>query len=133
MEAAARSPLVSTSEVASSKSTVKVEGDGRGERAHLRDDLVLGRLARLAGFSASHFSVLFKRAAGLPVHEYVIQRRVERARTLLLRGDLPASQVALETGFAHQSHMARCMRRLLGLTPTAVLREAGNADGVPVG
>jgi AraC family transcriptional regulator len=101
--------------------------------AHLRDDLVLGRLARLAGFSASHFSVLFKRAAGLPVHEYVIQRRVERARTLLLRGDLPASQVALETGFAHQSHMARCMRRLLGLTPTAVLREAGNADGVPVG
>ncbi|KYF72421.1 hypothetical protein BE15_48030 [Sorangium cellulosum] len=54
------------------------------------------------------------------MHEYVVQRRVERARALLLRGDLPASQVAIEAGFAHQSHMARCMRRVLGVTPTAL-------------
>jgi AraC family transcriptional regulator len=35
-----------------------------------------------------------------------------------LKGDLPSSQVALESGFADQSHMARCFRRLLGLTPS---------------
>lgn len=91
--------------------------------AHLRDDLALEKLADVTGFSASHFRVLFKRSTGLTVHGYVIQRRVERARTMLLRRDLPASQIALEAGFAHQSHMARCMRRVLGLTPTAVLRE----------
>jgi len=88
--------------------------------AHLDHDLSLARLAGVAGVSASHLKTVFKRSTGLPVHEYVVQRRVERARLLLLRGELPASQVALEAGFAHQSHMARCMRRILGVTPTSV-------------
>src|SRR5579862_6935683 len=91
--------------------------------ANLADDLSLMRLADVAGFSGSHFRTLFRRSVGLPVHEYVIQRRVEHAHALLVRGHLPASQVAQEAGFAHQSHMARCMRRVLGVTPTAVVRE----------
>jgi len=89
---------------------------------HLAGDVSLLRLARVAGVSTSHFRVLFKRSMLLPVHEYVIQRRVERARSLLARGDMPASQVALEAGFSHQSHMARCMRRVLGITPAQVGR-----------
>jgi AraC family transcriptional regulator len=91
---------------------------------HLDQDLSLERLAGVVGVSASHLKTLFKRSTGLPVHEYVVQRRVERAKALLVRGELPASQVALEAGFAHQSHMARWMRRLLGVTPTAVARGA---------
>jgi AraC family transcriptional regulator len=90
--------------------------------AHIEQELRLASLAGVAGVSASHLKALFKRSTGLPVHEYVMQRRVERARLLLLRGDLPASQVALEAGFAHQSHMARWMRRVLGVTPTSLLR-----------
>ena len=70
------------------------------------------------GTSASHLKTLFKRSMGISVHAYVVQRRVTRARQLLLKGDLPSSQVALESGFADQSHMARCFRRLLGLTPS---------------
>jgi len=89
---------------------------------HLDRDLSLARLAGVAGVSASHLKTLFRRSTGLPVHAYVVQRRVERARALLVRGELPASQVALEAGFAHQSHMARWMRRLLGVTPTSVVR-----------
>lgn len=92
--------------------------------AHLGEDVTLPRLARVTGVSASHLRVLFKRSVGIPVHAYVIQRRVERARDLLLRGDLPASEIALEAGFAHQSHMARCMRRVLGVTPGSVARAA---------
>lgn len=90
--------------------------------AHLVQDVSLLRLSRVAGVSASHLRALFKRSMGLPVHAYVIQRRVERARALLARGDLPASQVALDAGFSHQSHMARCMRRVLGVTPAEVAR-----------
>jgi AraC family transcriptional regulator len=90
--------------------------------AHLDENLSLDRLAAVAAVSASHLKTLFKRSTGMPVHAFVMQRRVERARALLRRGDLPASQVALEAGFAHQSHMARCMRRLLGVTPTAFAR-----------
>src|SRR5262249_32934701 len=65
---------------------------------HLDQTLSLERLAGVAHVSASHFKTLFKRSMGVPVHEYVVQRRVERARTLLLQGELPASQVALEAG-----------------------------------
>ncbi len=89
---------------------------------HLDQDLSLARLAEVAEISASHLKTLFKNSTGLPVHQYVVQRRVERARMLLSRGELPASQVALEAGFAHQSHMARWMRRVLGVTPTSVVR-----------
>ena len=90
--------------------------------AHLAEDVSLLRLARFSGVSVSHLRALFKRSIGVPVHEYVIQRRVERARALLLSGALPPSQVALEAGFSHQSHMARCMRRVLGVTPATIVR-----------
>jgi AraC family transcriptional regulator len=95
---------------------------------HLEEDLSLATLAGVAGVSASHLKTLFRRSTGLPVHEYVIKRRVERAKVLLMRGELPVSQVALQAGFAHQSHMARWMRRLLGVTPASVAR--GGALGL---
>lgn len=90
--------------------------------ANLDGDLSLAALADIAGLSASHLKTQFKRSIGLPVHEYVVHRRVDRARGLLLRSEMPASMVALESGFSHQSHMARCMRRVLGVTPGEVRR-----------
>ncbi|MDB4976854.1 MAG: Transcriptional regulator [Myxococcaceae bacterium] len=92
--------------------------------AHLDQELSLERLAAVVGISASHLKTLFKHSTGLPVHAYVTQARVQRARALLQGSDLPASQVALEAGFAHQSHMARCMRRVLGVVPTSIARPA---------
>jgi AraC family transcriptional regulator len=84
---------------------------------HLDEPLSIERLARIAAMSASHLKCQFKRATGFPVHEYVIRQRVERARLLLMGSDLPISQIALETGFSHQSHMARAIRRVLGVRP----------------
>jgi AraC family transcriptional regulator len=89
---------------------------------NLDQRLTLAELAALADLSVPHFKVLFRETLGMPVHQYVVQRRVERARTLLLQGRLSASQVALETGFAHQSHMAHWMNRLLGVTPRELAR-----------
>jgi AraC family transcriptional regulator len=80
--------------------------------AHLDADLSLAELAAVAGFSVSHFKPLFKNATGLPAHRFVMQRRVERARSLLARGGMEMLQVALATGFAHPSHMVRCLRRV---------------------
>jgi AraC family transcriptional regulator len=88
--------------------------------AHLDQDLTLAELAAVAGFSPSHFKALFRQATGTPVHRFVLERRVERARLHLLEGRLSVTEVALETGFAHPSHMARWMRRLLGLSPSQV-------------
>lgn len=80
----------------------------------------LTEIAVVAGLSVSHFKTLFRESAGMPAHQYLIRRRVERARTLLGEGRLSISQIALESGFAHQSHLAYHMRRVLGLSPTAV-------------
>jgi AraC family transcriptional regulator len=85
--------------------------------ANLDQDLSLEVIAGVAGSSPSHFKVLFRRATGLPLHQYVIRRRVERARQLLERTEMPIDEIALEVGFAHQSHLARWTRRLLGATP----------------
>jgi AraC family transcriptional regulator len=84
---------------------------------NLGNDLSLSQIAAVAGLSVSHCKVLFRQAMGLPVHQYVIRRRVERAATLLRQGKLSISAVALETGFAHQSHLAMQMRRILGTSP----------------
>lgn len=85
--------------------------------AHLERDLTLAELAAVAGYSLSHFKALFRAAAGTPVHRFVLERRVERARQRLLEGRLGMTEIALEAGFSHSSHMARCVRRLLGHTP----------------
>lgn len=86
-------------------------------RDNIASDLSLAELANVAGVSASHFKTLFKQCVGMPVHQYVIRRRVEYAAELLQGGDSPLADVALQAGFANQSHMARCMRRMLGVTP----------------
>src|SRR3569833_2871799 len=85
--------------------------------ANLDRDLSLAELAAIAGFSVPHFKVLFRRATGLSPHRYVVECRVERARQLLLKRDQSMSTVASEAGFTHSSHMVRCFRRVLGITP----------------
>jgi len=90
---------------------------------HLCSDLSLHELATIAGVSASHFKALFKDSTGVPPHKYVVRRRVQCATHLLARGNPQLSEVALQAGFADQSHMARCMRRVLGVTPSALLRQ----------
>jgi AraC family transcriptional regulator len=84
---------------------------------NLGSDLSLGEIAGVAGLSISHCKVLFRQSLGLPVHQYLIRRRVERAVVLLRQDKLSISQVALESGFSHQSHLAMHMRRLLGVSP----------------
>ncbi|BCG87704.1 AraC family transcriptional regulator [Mesorhizobium sp. 113-3-9] len=90
--------------------------------ANLAQDLSLDELAQVAAISVSHLKVLFRRTFGMPPHQYVIHRRVERAKALLHQGKMPLSQIALEAGFAHQSHMAQSMKRILGVTPGALIR-----------
>jgi AraC family transcriptional regulator len=89
---------------------------------HLDSDLGLAELAAVIGLSVPHMTTLFRRTMGQTVHSYVMERRVCRARALLLGGRAAIAEVALEAGFAHQSHLARWMRRLLGVTPSELAR-----------
>jgi AraC family transcriptional regulator len=89
---------------------------------HLSEDLSLSRIASTTGISPSHFKTLFRESAGVPIHQYVMQRRIERAKDLLMQGKLSIMEIALATGFSHQSHMARHMRRSVGLSPRDMKR-----------
>ncbi len=82
-------------------------------------DLKLAELAQVAGMSSFHFAREFKRTTGTTPHQYLIKLRVERAKTLLAKKDLPLIEVGLQTGFSHQSHFTRLFRRVTGTTPNA--------------
>ena len=80
--------------------------------------LSLEQLASAAHLSAYHFARQFKAATGLPPHQYVITRRVERAKELLLTGtDQSLAEVATLVGFSDQSQFSYHFKRLLGVTP----------------
>ncbi len=79
--------------------------------------LTLPCMARAAGLSRMHFAVLFRRATGLRPHEYVTQRRIERAQQLLSASEAPIVEIALNVGFQSQSHFTSIFRRVVGTTP----------------
>lgn len=90
-----------------------------------RDKAVsVDHLAQVAGMPRRAFSAAFREATGLPVHQYVLRRRVERAADMLVSTALPIAEVAQRVGFAHQAHMTRVMSRLLGRTPGQVRGKA---------
>jgi len=80
-------------------------------------DLKLNELAHVAGMSSFHFAREFKRTTGTTPHQYLIKFRIERAKALLAKNELPLIEVGLRSGFSHQSHFTRLFRRLTGTTP----------------
>ena len=85
----------------------------------LTEDLGLREIAAAVGLSPFHFARLFKQGAGVSPHQFLLQQRVERAKHLLLRGELSIAAVAVAVGFYDQSHLGFHFKRLCGLTPKA--------------
>ena len=82
-------------------------------------DIKLAELAQVAGMSSFHFAREFKRTTGTTPHQYLIKFRIERAKALLAKRDLPLIEVSLRSGFSHQSHFTRLFRRVTGTTPNS--------------
>ena len=85
--------------------------------AHLDDRLTLTDLAGVACLSPYHFSRSFKQAVGIGPQRFVMQRRLERAKTLMRRTNQPLAEIAQRVGFADQSHLTSIFRRETGVTP----------------
>ena len=85
---------------------------------HLEAGPTLRQMAAVAHLSVYHFARQFKAATGLPPHQYVILRRVERAKQLLqARAELSLADVAALAGFSDQSQFSHHFKRLVGVTP----------------
>jgi AraC family transcriptional regulator len=84
---------------------------------HLGASPTLEQMAAVARLSPYHFARQFKTATGLPPHQFVILRRVERAKQLLQGGDLSLAEVAAQAGFSGQSVFCFHFKRQVGVTP----------------
>ena len=85
---------------------------------HLGEPITLEELARVAGLSMHHFSDAFRASAGIAPHRFILERRVERARDLLMRTDAPITAIATMLGFASHGHFSTQFRKITGTTPT---------------
>ncbi|QDL95980.1 helix-turn-helix transcriptional regulator [Rhodopseudomonas palustris] len=80
-------------------------------------------LAQLVDLSASHFARAFRGSVGVAPRNFVLERRVERAKLLMQGTDLPLSEIALACGLSDQAHLSRIFRRFTGATPNAWRRQ----------
>jgi AraC family transcriptional regulator len=96
---------------------------------HLSQPLRVADLSGAVGLSATHFSRAFGRSFGEPPHVYLIQRRIDRARHLMLTSDISLSDLAAACGFSDQAHFCRLFRRYTGRTPAVWRRDANRANG----
>ncbi|OKH43733.1 hypothetical protein NIES2101_29765 [Calothrix sp. HK-06] len=85
---------------------------------NLHQELSVEEIAALTNMSTFHFIRLFKQSLGITPHQYITQRRLELAKHLLTKSDLPILEIALRTGFNSQSRFSSVFRQHFNLTPS---------------
>ena len=90
--------------------------------------VTVDELAALAGMNRRAFTLAFRESTGLPVYQFVLRKRVEQAIKLLTTTKMPLADVAARSGFSHQPHMTRVLRRLTGRTPGELREPGSNQD-----
>jgi len=85
---------------------------------HFHEPLTLEQLAATYGQNELRLLRDFTRVIGLTPHAYLVEVRLQAARQMIERTDLPLSSIALDAGFAHQSHMGSAFRKHLAMTPS---------------
>jgi AraC family transcriptional regulator len=84
---------------------------------HLAEDISLATLAGLVDLSLYHFARAFRQSFGMPPHRYHMERRMDRARSLLRRSAFSVTQIGSQIGFRETSSFTRAYRRFTGVTP----------------
>lgn len=89
-------------------------------------------LARGVHMSAGHLTREFRRVYGEPPYSYLMTRRIERAMTLLRRGDLSVTAICFEVGFSSLGTFSTRFTELVGVSPSAYRRDFARAtEGIP--
>lgn len=90
---------------------------------NLAERVTTAELAGLTRLSTGHFARAFKSSVGCSPRAYLIRRRLELARRLLVESDLALSHIALEAGMADQAHLSRLFRQFFATTPSTWRRQ----------
>jgi AraC-like DNA-binding protein len=84
---------------------------------HFDRCLSLSELANVAGLSRMHFAAQFRAATGYRPREYLLNHRIEHAKTLLATTGRPLAEIALAVGFSTQAHFSTVFKRISGQSP----------------
>ena len=84
---------------------------------HLDGDLAISDLAKECGLSSGRFMRAFKKSFGVPVHRYLLQRRIQASKSMLSHSDKSLLTIALEVGFSDQPAFNRSFREFVGTSP----------------
>ncbi|PDQ18692.1 hypothetical protein CN311_23455 [Mesorhizobium sanjuanii] len=85
--------------------------------SHLDEKIALADMAAVAGLSRMYFAAQFRAATGMRPHEFLLRRRIDRAKQMLSETDMTLVDVALSVGFQNQAHFTTVFRRSVGETP----------------
>lgn len=85
--------------------------------AHLHTALRVAELAETVSLTPAYLSTVFKKETGLPVSEYIMRRKIDTACNMLRYSEYSASQISEILAFSSQSHLIRCFRQRVGMTP----------------
>lgn len=85
--------------------------------AHISEAISLASLAAAAGLSRTHFTVQFRLATGCKPHEFILLRRIEVAKRLLIETSRELVDIALTVGFQAQAHFSTVFKRFVGESP----------------
>lgn len=86
--------------------------------ANLRDKITLEDIGRLTFFSPIYCETVFKRETGRSIIDYVLDRRIEEAKKLLLEGSMNFTQIAQAVGFGDYNYFSRTFKKRSGYTPS---------------
>ena len=86
--------------------------------AKMEYGLSLDELAECVGLSTAHFARMFRKSTGQTPHQFVLRRRLERAKSMLRAPDARVLDVAVACGFKTQQHFAQVFRDVCGVSPT---------------
>jgi AraC-like DNA-binding protein len=96
------------------------------------EPLDVEQLARGAHMSPGHLSREFRRVYGEPPYSYLMTRRVERAMTLLRRGDLSVTEICFAVGFSSLGTFSTRFTELVGVAPSVYRKDPSHAvEGIP--
>lgn len=95
----------------------------------LAETIRVEEIAKQVGLSRSHFSRAFQAATGQTAQEFIITRRICRARDLLVETDRNVAEIAAATGFSSQAHLSSAFKKRLGVSPGRY-RDAFQRDGL---
>lgn len=84
---------------------------------NLRNHLTLAEIAAEVDMNPYYFARVFKNAMGQSPHQYILEKRVERAKDLLKTTELSLVEIASQVGIATQSHFTTVFHRATGMTP----------------